>query len=195
MEDLLAAEGDTVRYVVDADSYDAVRDVAVHAGAMVVDASGPNELELLQVINEELSSTRFVEMTRLDIAQLAQPEPYADIERGGRLVDAVTTALEADPVLAEIAHFEPASRPVLWWPAGQTDGGRRRLPTLVFNANNPTVLKLLDDPDAPLAAETIRALHIVGLLLARTQVPVHGANLLVHAIAGLTGTAVEVVPA
>jgi hypothetical protein len=48
---------------------------------------------------------------------------------------------------------------------------------------------------SPLAADTIRALHIVGLLLARTQVPVHGANLLVHAIAGLTGTAVEVVPA
>lgn len=66
---------------------------------------------------------------------------------------------------------------------------------LGFNANNPTVQKLLDDPDAPLAADTIRALHIVGLLLARTQVPVHGANLFVHAIAGLTGTAVEVVPA
>ena len=189
IEDLLGHDGESIAYVADADAFDAVRDVAVHAGSLVVNASGANEVELLQVVNDEQGSARFTEMTRLDIAQLARPEPYADIERGGELIDVATAALAADPVLVEIAHYEPSSRPVLWWPAGQTEGGRRRLPTLVFNANNKTVQKRLDDPSDALAGDTIRALRIVGLLLARTRVPVTGANDLVESIACLTGTA------
>lgn len=189
IEDLLAHDGESIAYVADADAFDAVRDVAIHAGSLVVNASGPHEVDLLQVVNQEQGAQRFTEMTRLDIAQLAHPEPYADIDRGGRLLDAAAAALVDDPVLIEIAHFEPSSRPVLWWPAGQTEGGRRRLPTLVFNANNQTVQKLLRDPTDPLAADTIRALRIVGLLLARTRVPVTGANDLVASLAALTGTA------
>lgn len=189
IEDLLAHDAESIAYVADADAFDAVRDVAIHAGSLVVNASGPHEVDLLQVVNQEQGAQRFTEMTRLDIAQLAHPEPYADIDRGGRLLDAAAAALADDPVLIEIAHFEPSSRPVLWWPAGQTEGGRRRLPTLVFNANNQTVQKLLRDPTDPLAADTIRALRIVGLLLARTRVPVNGANDLVASLAALTGTA------
>ena len=56
-------------------------------------------------------------------------------------------------------------------------------PTLAFNANNKTVVqKLLDDP-SDAGGDTIRALRIVGLLLARTRVPVTGANDLVESIA------------
>lgn len=116
IDQLLALDQSTLPYVVDSDAYEAVRDVAVHAESLVINASGAHEAELLQVINTT-EGERFVEMARFEIAHLARPEPYVDIDRGSRLVKAADETFGPNSVAVEVAHFAPAHRPVLWWPA------------------------------------------------------------------------------
>lgn len=129
IEQLLAIDQPSIPYVADADSFDAIRDVAVHAEVLVVNASGPHETELLQVFNEQHTG-RFSEMQRFEISSLARPEPYVDVDRGSRLVRVADETFGPNVVGVEVAHFQPANRPVLWWPAANLKGTRKRLPTL-----------------------------------------------------------------
>lgn len=184
IDQLLALDQSTVPYVVNSDAHEAVRDVAVHAESLVINASGAHEAELLQVINTT-EGERFVEMARFEIAHLARPEPYVDIDRGSRLVKAADETFGPNSVAVEFAHFAPAHRPVLWWPAANTKGTRRRLPTLVLNADNPTVISLLENPEAARVPDLLRSLRITGLLLARSDVTVEDAMELARSLEGL----------
>ncbi len=193
IEQLLASDAETISYVADADAFEAVRDVAVHAEALVVNASHPHEVDLLNVVNQE-SGDRFQEMARFEIAHLARPEPYVDVDRGMRIVAAAEEAFGPNVAGVEVAHFSPAQRPVLWWPAANLKGTRRRLPTLVLNADNPTVARLLENPEAPDVADILRALRITGMLLARSAVSVADALELAEALEHLTTGSVSAGP-
>ena len=187
IEQLLASEVESIPFVADVDSFDAIRDVAVHAEVLVINASGPHESELLEVINAD-QGERFAEMARFEISNLARPEPYVDIDRGSRLVRVADETFGPNVVGVEVAHFSPPPRPVIWWPAANLKGTRKRLPTLVLNADNATVAHLLDHPEAELTPHVLRSLRINGMLLARSQVSAADALELAAAIEGLSIT-------
>lgn len=187
IEQLLASEVESIPFVADVDSFDAIRDVAVHAEVLVINASGPHESELLEVINAD-QGERFAEMARFEISNLARPEPYVDIDRGSRLVRVADETFGPNVVGVEVAHFSPPQRPVIWWPAANLKGTRKRLPTLVLNADNATVAHLLDHPEAELTPHVLRSLRITGMLLARSQVSAADALELAAAIEGLSTT-------
>ena len=168
MEDLLKIDG-PVPYVVDADTYHALSDIAAHAGVLLVDASGLHEAELLRLVDDG-EQAHFREVTDRDVVEMVGPVPHPDIALSRALAAKAQQALHDEDLSVEIAGFEPAERPVLWWPAVVDDDpeGDTRA-TLVLNASNVAVKRLIGaSPEVDLRS-ALRALYVVGLLLGRLQ--------------------------
>jgi molecular chaperone HtpG len=151
-----------VRFVSEADTYRALRDVAAHAGVLLVDASGEHEADLLRLVD---SGAHFREVTAHDLVALAGPVPLAD-HRAAALVAKADRALRDEGVSVRVASFDPPDRPVLWWPADERSPADTRR-VLVLNASSTAVKRLLDArPDADIRAP-LHALYVTGLLLGR----------------------------
>lgn len=164
-----------VPYVSDADTYAALSDVASHAGVLVVNASGLHEVELLEIADDD-RRRQFRRIGARDVVDLAKPVPHSDAGAAEALVDRAERALAGEHVLVRVASFEPADRPVLWWPAAgdedaepPTAGASDPRSTLVLNASNPAVKRLIGAPPEADLAGPLRALYITGLLLGRMQ--------------------------
>jgi len=150
-----------VPYVRDSDTYLALSDVAAHAGVLLVNASGLHEAELLHLVDNG-EDAHFREVTAHDVIALSDPVPLAD-HRAAALVAKAGRALHDERVSVQVASFEPADRPVLWWPAGEPDARG----VLVLNASSTAVKRLLDAPaDADVTAP-LHALYVTALLLGR----------------------------
>ena len=151
-----------VRYVREADTYHALRDVAVHAGVLLVDASGAHEADLLRVVDED---EHFREVTAHDVIALARPVPLAD-QRAVALIMKADRALYDEGVSVQVASFEPADRAALWWPAdGRSSGDVRGV--LVLNASSTAVKRLLDARADTDITAPLNALYVTALLLGR----------------------------
>ena len=180
--DGLVADGAAVPYVTDPDVYAAMVDVAVHAGTLVLDASGPFDAEIIRTLDPDAKV--FHEIGSSDIAAIAAPEPTQDAAAARRLVERVTAAL--DGVDVDVAHFRPDTRPALWWPHSDADTAEAAARTsLVLNANHPAVGRLLQAPDSTDIADAARALHVVGMLLGRAAIGPDGAQNLADAVGAL----------
>ena len=180
IEELLR-EPTPVSYLADADTYDALSDVATWAGMLVVNASGMNETELLRAINESRPAS-FREIAATDIIDLVDPIPCPDVEAAARLVDKARRALEPEDLDIEVAGFEPSERAVLWWPVDRPGAAAQWPARLILNSANPAVKRLIDAPaDAPLA-EPLRALFVTGLLVGRVRLSVGQTSLLATAL-------------
>jgi molecular chaperone HtpG len=151
-----------VRYVSAADTYHALRDVAVHAGVLLVDASGAHEADLLRVVDED---EHFREVTAHDVIALARPVPLAD-QRAVALIMKADRALYDEGVSVQVASFEPADRAALWWPADERSPGDVR-GVLVLNASSTAVKRLLDARADTDITAPLNALYVTALLLGR----------------------------
>jgi molecular chaperone HtpG len=166
-------------FVRDADAYAAIADIAGHAGAVIIDASGPHEAELLEAVNAA-EGEHFREIDARFVVDLVKPVPHDDGEAADALVARTVLALDGEDVTVRLASFDPADRPVLWWPASAEDPDRRG--TLILNAANPAVKRLLDsEPGTDLTAE-LRALYVAGLLLGRKHPEVRQTAMLTAAL-------------
>lgn len=159
----LARRGGQVAYVANATTYAALKDVAVHAGVLVVDASGPSAADLLRAVEAETPALTLRELGPGHVLELARPTPYPDSEAAARLEELGRAALADLGVEVSVASFRPADRPVLWWPGDQAQGGSRP-PTLVLNGDNDAVVRLVEAPGRRTPA-MVRALYALGLLL------------------------------
>jgi molecular chaperone HtpG len=192
--DQLARFAGVVPYVRDADTYAALRDVAVHAGVLVVNASGLHEADLLETANKG-ETALFREIGARDVVELAKPVAPPDLEAAATLARRAEQALAGEQVRVQVAAFEPADRPVLWWPAASPTA-EGDLPdelgaTLVLNAANAVVKRLIGaSPQAELAG-SLRALYVTGLLLGRTLPTVPQTGLLSTAVIDLVETSLS----
>jgi molecular chaperone HtpG len=116
-----------VPFVRDADTYAALADVAAHAGVLVVNAGGLHEAELLSVVDEP---GQFREVSAADVVELARPVPHPDAHAAAALSAKARAAIVEEGLAVDVGSFEPADRPVLWWP---TAPGHARM---VLNAAN-----------------------------------------------------------
>lgn len=161
-----------VPYVRDADTYAAVRDIACQAGAVIVDASGPHEADLLQVINET-EAEHFREIDASQIVELAKPVPHCDTEAALALIAQAEQVLDAESVTVRIASFDPTDRAVLWWPATTSSAGAdpsdEQRATLILNAANPAVKRLLDSEPGSDLTNALHTLYVVALLMGGKQ--------------------------
>ena len=160
---------DPVPFVRDADTYAALADVAAHAGVLVVNAGGLHEAELLSVVDEP---GQFREVSAADVVELARPVPHPDVPAAGALSAKARAAIAEEGLAVDVGSFEPADRPVLWWP---TAPGHARM---VLNAANSAVKRLLGAPPETDLAPALRALYVAGLLAGRaTPTPAQVATL------------------
>jgi molecular chaperone HtpG len=192
--DQLIGFEEVVPYVRDADTYAALRDVAVHAGVLVVNASGLHEADLLETANKG-ERALFREIGARDVVELAKPVAHSDLEAASVLAARAEQALAGEQVRVQVAAFEPADRPVLWWPAAPStaDGD---LPdelraTLVLNAANAVVKRLIGAPSQAELAGSLRALYVTGLLLGRMLPTVPQTGLLSTAVIDLVETSLS----
>ena len=86
------------------------------------------------------------------------------------LIAKADRALQDQRASVRVASFEPADRPVLWWPAApgerSADGERG---VVLLNAASTAVKRLLDAPaDADVTAP-LHALYVTALLLGRVE--------------------------
>ena len=161
--------GGPVPFVRDADTYAALADVAAHAGVLVVNAGGLHEAELLSVVDEP---GQFREVSAADVVELARPVPHPDVPAAAALSAKVRAAIAEEGLAVDVGSFEPADRPVLWWP---TAPGHARM---VLNAANSAVKRLLGAPPETDLAPALRALYVAGLLAGRaTPTPAQVATL------------------
>jgi len=161
-----------VPFVRDADTYAALADVAAHAGVLVVNAGGLHEAELLGVANDETDPGHFREVTAADVVELARPVPHPDAPAAAALAAKARAAIAEAGLVVDVGSFEPADRPVLWWP---TTPGHARM---VLNAANSAVKRLLAAPPEADLSAVLRALHVSGLLAGRaTPTPAQVATL------------------
>lgn len=159
-----------VPFVRDEDTYAALADVAAHAGVLVVNAGGLHEAELLTIANDE--GGRFREVTAAEVVELARPEPHPDAPAAAALSAKARAAIAEEGLAVDVGSFEPADRPVLWWP---TTPGQARM---VLNAANSAVKRLLGAPPETDLSPALRALYVTGLLAARaTPTPAQVATL------------------
>ena len=192
--DQLIGFEEVVPYVRDADTYAALRDVAVHAGVLVVNASGLHEADLMETANKG-ERALFREIGARDVVELAKPVAHSDLEAASVLAARAEQALAGEQVRVQVAAFEPADRPVLWWPAAPStaDGN---LPdelraTLVLNAANAVVKRLIGAPSQAELAGSLRALYVTGLLLGRMLPTVPQTGLLSTAVIDLVETSLS----
>ena len=180
--DALVAAGQRVPYVTDPDVYAAMQDVAVHAGTLVLDASGPYDADLIATLDDH--ERTFHEIGSADVAAIAAPGPAPDAAAADRLVAQVSGALPG--VDLEVACFQPTTRPALWWPHEGDDAtatGERS--SLVLNADHPAVARLLQAPDGVDVSDAVRALHVIGMLLGRAAVGPERTQSLADAVGSL----------
>lgn len=155
-----------IPYVRDGDTYQALRDVAAHAGVLLIDASGLHEADLLRVVDDG-EPAHFREVTAHDVIALADPVPLTD-HRAAALVAKAGAALRDQGVSVRVANVEPAERPVLWWPAPPDEHSPEgEQGVLLLNASNSTVKRLLDAPADADATAPLHALYVTALLLGR----------------------------
>jgi len=158
-----------VPFVRDADTYAALADVAAHAGVLVVNAGGLHEAELLSVVDEP---GQFREVSAADVVELARPVPHPDVPAAAALSAKARAAIAQEGLTVDVGSFEPADRPVLWWP---TAPGQARM---VLNAANSAVKRLLGAPPRTDLGPALRALYVAGLLAGRaTPTPAQVATL------------------
>ena len=161
-----------VPFVRDADTYAALADVAAHAGVLVVNAGGLHEAELLGVANDGTDPGHFREVTAAEVVELARPVPHPDAPAAAALAAKARAAIAEAGLVVDVGSFEPADRPVLWWP---TTPGHARM---VLNAANSAVKRLLAAPPETDLNAVLRALHVTGLLAGRaTPTPAQVATL------------------
>lgn len=153
--------GGEISFVADADTFAALKDVAVHAGALVVDASGPSEADLLRTVDAESSAVSFREIDVRHILELAKPTAYPDPVAAERLAAIGREALADRGADVQVANFMPAERPVIWWPG--SPGVSR--PTMVLNGENDGIVRLLEAPGRRTPA-ALQAFYVLGVLLA-----------------------------
>lgn len=81
----------------------------------------------------------------------------------------------------------PADRPVLWWPAGRSSGptGEEVPETLLLNAADRAVKRLLDAPADTDLVHPVRALYVTALLFGRMQPTIEQVGMLRAAVAEL----------
>jgi molecular chaperone HtpG len=154
-----------IPYVRDADTYQALADIAEHAGVLVVNASGLHEADLLQIVDEE-ERGHFREVSAQDVVELARPAPHPDVDAAQTLVAKAHEALAGERLAISVASFEPTDRPVLWWPVETAEPGRG---ALVLNSANNAVKRLLTTPPETDISAPLRALYLTGLLAGRGQ--------------------------
>jgi hypothetical protein len=166
----------------------------VHAGVLVVNASGLHEADLLETANKG-ERALFREIGARDVVELAKPVAHSDLEAASVLAARAEQALAGEQVRVQVAAFEPADRPVLWWPAAPStaDGD---LPdelraTLVLNAANAVVKRLIGAPSQAELAGSLRALYVTGLLLGRMLPTVPQTGLLSTAVIDLVETSLS----
>jgi molecular chaperone HtpG len=167
IQQLLESPG-PVPYVRDADTYDALRDVAAHAGVLLVNASGLHEADLLRVVDDG-EPAHFREVTAHEVIALADPVPLAD-HRAEALIAKADRVLHDQRVSVRVASFEPADRPALWWPAPpdeRTGDGERGV--VLLNSSSTAVKRLLDAPAEADVSAALNALYVTALLLGRVQ--------------------------
>lgn len=167
-----------VSYVTDTSSYEALHDLAVHSGGVVVDAGGLHESELLEIVNRT-EHDHFREVRAHDVATLVRLVPHPHADAAALLAARARRALRDEVLTVRVAEFEPADRPVLWWPApAPADPGDPAAPadpvapgepTLVVNAANRVVKRLLAAPEDADLGPTLRALFVAGLIEGRVQ--------------------------
>ena len=109
--DQLIGFEEVVPYVRDADTYAALRDVAVHAGVLVVNASGLHEADLLETATRADAPPLFREIGARDVVdwpagRSARPRGRATLAASGR------AGPGREQVRVQVAAFEPADRPV-----------------------------------------------------------------------------------
>jgi molecular chaperone HtpG len=161
---------DPVPYVRDADTFHALAEVATQAGVLVVNAGGLHEADLLQIV-DDVERGHFREVTAANVVELARPVPHPDVDAAEALAATATAALPGEDVEVVVASFEPADRPVLWWPTDAASADADGLPPgrLVLNSANSSVKRLLGaDRHADISAP-LRALYVTGLLFGRMQ--------------------------
>jgi molecular chaperone HtpG len=169
IQQLVDAPG-PVPYVRDADTYLALGDVAAHAGVLLVDASGLHEADLLGLA-DGVEEGHFRDVSAREVVELARPQPLPE-HLAAPLITQAERALHDEQVSVIVAMFEPADRPVLWWPpvagSGEDAHGDGR-GTVVLNAANPTVQGLLAAPAGADLRGPLRALYVTALLLGRVR--------------------------
>ena len=183
----------SVPFVRDAETYAALSDVAVHAGMLVVNASGLHEADLLEIINQS-EREQFREIGSADVVDLAKPVPYPDAEAAAALVGRAERALAGERITVRLAGFEPADRPALWWPGvAASAGGDAADPpaNLVLNTANAVVKRLIGAPKEGELSGLLRALYITGLLLGRQQPTLPQTALLTAAVLDMVETALS----
>lgn len=171
-----------VNFVTDPDVYAALSDVAVHAGELVVDASGPHDPDLLRAVDPQ--ERVFHQIEGRDVVLLARPLPAEDLEAAERLVAEAERALD-NSMEIQVAAFEPATRPTLWWPHEPGTHVEGYDSTLILNARHETVHRLMEAAGQEPIDDALRAMHVVGLLLGRASVSVDQAVMLAASVAGL----------
>ena len=167
-----------IPYVRDADTYHALADIAEHAGVLVVNASGLHEADLLQIVDEE-ERGHFREVGAQDVVELAHPTPHPDVDTAQTLVAKAREALAGERLDIGVASFEPADRPVLWWPVDTAEPPRA---ALLLNSANNAVKRLLTTPPGTDITAPLRALYLTGLLAGRGLPTVDQVSLLKTAV-------------
>lgn len=178
-----------VNFVTDPDVYAALSDVAVHAGELVVDASGPHDPDLLRAVDPE--ERVFHRIEGRDVVSLAKPLPVEDADAADRLVREAERVLD-NSMEIQVAQFEPASRPTLWWPHEPGTHAEGYDSTLILNARHETVQQLMAGAGRESIDDALRAMHVVGLLLGRAPVSVEQAVMLAGAISALVSEGARV---
>jgi len=95
------------------------------------------------------------------VVELARPVPHPDVPAAAALSAKARAAIAEEGLAVDVGSFEPADRPVLWWP---TAPGHARM---VLNAANSAVKRLLAAPPDTDLASALRALYVTGLLAGR----------------------------
>jgi len=95
------------------------------------------------------------------VVELARPVPHPDAPAAAALAAKARAAIAEAGLVVDVGSFEPADRPVLWWP---TTPGHARM---VLNAANSAVKRLLAAPPEADLSAVLRALHVAGLLAGR----------------------------
>lgn len=183
----LQRAGDSIPFVTDSEKFAAMSDVAIHAGILLVDGSGTHDAALLRRVDEVDGTERFREVDVDALVEMVRPAPATDQRAGARLARRVESHLEGEELQVQVSAFEPAARPVLWWPsrASLVDGGEVAgdgSATLVLNAANDAVRALMssDVPDS-VVGPAARVLLTVALLQGRAGATVDQATRLSEA--------------
>lgn len=169
----LASGEQKVHYVVSADKYDAMADIATHSGTLVVNASGPHDGALMAKLVEGGSPYHEVDIDAM--VGMIKPSPASNRRAAVRLSNQANDSLTnhgVQGVDVQVSDFEPHERAALWWPsaarfdpeAEQRDEATHAA-TLVLNAANPAIAALMDGSLADEAVDEAICTFLVSAML------------------------------